>query len=126
MTVELKWRPISRLIPAFRNWQTQECYLIKLRMFFEFCDLGPDEFVAIARSDQGRAEELVTSCILAGREKISGSTIHCFRVALKLLLAMNDCDKLNWVQDQEPVGKSWVDEVLTTPRFPAGGSLGCC
>jgi len=98
MTVELEGRSIARLIPAFKSAQTQEGYLIKLRMFLEFCGLGPDEFVATARTDPTRAEELVTSYILARRETVSGSTMHNFAMALKLFLAMNDSDRLNWVR----------------------------
>jgi len=67
-------------------------------MFLEFCGLGPDEFVATARSDTGKAEELVTSYILARRGTVSGSTMHNFAMALKLFLAMNDADELNWVR----------------------------
>jgi hypothetical protein len=48
MTTELEDRSIARLIPAFKSAQTQEGYLIKLRMFLEFCGLGPDEVVSTA------------------------------------------------------------------------------
>ena len=36
---------IDRLIPAFKTEETQDNYLIKLRMFFEFCGLEPDQSI---------------------------------------------------------------------------------
>jgi hypothetical protein len=95
---ELKGVSIDRLIPAFKTRETQDNYLIKLRMFFEFCRLEPDDFVALVRKNPRKAEDLVTSYILQRKGKVSGSTIHNFRMALKLLLSMNDSDKLNWVR----------------------------
>jgi len=48
--------------------ETKEEYLIKLRMFLEFCCINPHDFVALTREDPVKAEELVTSYILARRE----------------------------------------------------------
>lgn len=116
----MKGVSIDRLIPAFKTEETQDNYLIKLRMFLEFCSLEPDDFVKLVRKNPRKAEDLVTSYILKRKGKVSGSTIHNFRMALKLLLSMNDCDKLNWVRIGKimpPVRKHGSDRAPTADEL---------
>ncbi len=98
MSHGLEGRSIENLKRAFRNDQTEENYLIKLRMFFDSCGVKPDDFVAIAKKSPAKAERLVSSYIQARKEQVSGHTIRIFRVALRLFLSMNDSDTLNWVR----------------------------
>jgi integrase len=98
MSHGLEGRSIENLKRAFRNDQTEENYLIKLRMFFDSCGVKPDDFVAIAKKSPAKAERLVSSYVQARKEQVSGHTIRIFRVALRLFLSMNDCDTLNWVR----------------------------
>ncbi|MGA2665699.1 MAG: site-specific integrase [Nitrososphaerales archaeon] len=98
MSHGLEGRSIENLMRAFKNDQTEENYLIKLRMFFASCGLAPDEFADLAKKDPVKAERLVSSYIQERKGQVSGHTIRIFRVALRLFLSMNDCDTLNWVR----------------------------
>jgi len=86
-------------MPAFKTKETQEGYLIKLRMFFEFSKIEPDSFVALVRRNHRKAEDLVTSYVLDRKVRVSGATLRNFKMALKLFLSMNDsANYLNWVR----------------------------
>ncbi len=69
----------------------------------------------------------MTSYILERRENVSGSTVHNFAMALKLLLAMNDSDRLNWVRLGKiipPAKKHGTDRASTAEEL--SGILDSC
>ncbi len=82
---------------SFKSEQTKESYCGKLRLFLEKSDLELDELVELARSQPSKVEDLFFDFIeTRKKEGVGGSTIHMARDAVKLLLEMNDIEKVNW------------------------------
>ena len=104
--VRLDGKSISSFLQAIHTKATEENYLVKLKLFFDFGDVSADDFAALAKKHPAKAESIITSYIQSRKGKVSGSTIRTFKVALKLFLSMNDSDKLNWTRISKLIPKS--------------------
>src|SRR5579872_1670355 len=94
---ELRGRSLKPFLASFKSEQTKENYCIKLRQFLKTSDLKLDSFVEVARSKPSKVEDLFLDFVeVRKREGVGGSTIHMARDAVKLLLEMNDVEKVNW------------------------------
>jgi integrase len=118
---DLKGESLKPFYASFKSEQTKENYCIKLRHFLDFCNLGVDDFVSLAKSKPAKVDSLLLDYVESRKkEGASGSTLHMARDSIKLLLEMNDAEKVNWKKINRvlpPAKRSGNDRPPTTDEI---------
>jgi len=97
----LEGKSIGSFREALKSEVTTDVYQRRLALFLKWARLTADEFVAGAKKDPHRIQDLITSYMLvqkgrAVKREISASTLSNYRKPIRLLLEMNDVTSINW------------------------------
>ena len=103
----LQGKSVKHFLKGFNSDATKESYCKKFSYFLEFCNMTPDEFLTKAKKNPKSIQHIIVNYIEERKTKVSSSTLHQTKAALKYFFEMNDIDDgINWSKISKMIPRS--------------------